>query len=107
MSSQYWHQYNTHNPLLSLFPPPQALAVTTGRDASKLKDEYDREGDLGKVAASSRAAQRLMFQPKPLTVREVGGGGGCCAWVGETPMQGSGGVGFCGGCGWVFVGVGG
>jgi DNA ligase-1 len=49
----------------------QALASATGKTPQKVKAEYDKEGDLGKVAASARATQKTMFKAAPLTVQGV------------------------------------
>lgn len=49
----------------------KALAQATGRKESAIKKEYDEEGDLGVVAAASRATQKTMFQPAPLTIPGV------------------------------------
>jgi DNA ligase-1 len=49
----------------------KALAQATGRKESAIKKEYDEEGDLGVVAAASRATQKTMFQPAPLTISGV------------------------------------
>ena len=49
----------------------RALAEATGRSESKVKLDLDRRGDLGVVAAEARAAQKVMFKPKPLTVASV------------------------------------
>jgi hypothetical protein len=38
-----------------------------------IKGEYDESGDLGKVASKSRAGQKPMFKPPPLTVQSVRG----------------------------------
>lgn len=49
----------------------KGLAVVTGRSIENLKSMYDEQGDLGDVAASTRATQKTMFPPPPLTVRKV------------------------------------
>ena len=49
----------------------QALSQATGKSIPKVKAEYDKEGDLGTVAANARSAQKTMFQAAPLTVRAV------------------------------------
>ena len=49
----------------------RALAEATGRSEAKVKLDLDRRGDLGVVAAEARAAQKVMFKPKPLTVASV------------------------------------
>ena len=47
------------------------MAEATGRSEAKVKLDLDRRGDLGVVAAEARAAQKVMFKPKPLTVASV------------------------------------
>lgn len=49
----------------------KALAQGTGREMATVKAEYRKEGDIGVVALKSRAHQRLMFKPKPLTMVQV------------------------------------
>ncbi|KAI9634087.1 putative DNA ligase [Dioszegia hungarica] len=49
----------------------KAIAESTGRAAPKIKDDFRKEGDLGKVAMMSRNTQPTMFKPKPLTVPSV------------------------------------
>lgn len=49
----------------------KALAQATGRKESAIKAEYGTSGDLGSVAAASRATQKTMFAPPPLTVAGV------------------------------------
>ncbi|CAK0786390.1 hypothetical protein CVIRNUC_009603 [Coccomyxa viridis] len=49
----------------------KALAQATGKSMQKVKAEYDKEGDLGTVAANARSSQKTMFQSAPLTVRAV------------------------------------
>ena len=49
----------------------KALAEATGRTEVAVKAAYTAEGDLGVVAMQSRATQRTMFTPAPLTVRGV------------------------------------
>lgn len=49
----------------------KALAQATGRKESAIKDDYDSSGDLGVVAAASRATQKTMFTPPPLTIAAV------------------------------------
>lgn len=49
----------------------KALAQATGRKESAVKSEYDACGDLGSVAAASRATQRTMFTPPALSVAGV------------------------------------
>ncbi|KAK4957411.1 ATP-dependent DNA ligase Cdc17 [Elasticomyces elasticus] len=49
----------------------KAIGETTGRSAKVIKDDQQKIGDLGLVAAKSRGNQPTMFKPKPLTVRGV------------------------------------
>ncbi|KAK4685375.1 DNA ligase 1, partial [Tremellales sp. Uapishka_1] len=49
----------------------KAIAESTGRATTKIKDDLRKEGDLGKVAMMSRNTQPTMFKPKPLTVPYV------------------------------------
>lgn len=49
----------------------KAIAESTGRTTAKIKESLANVGDLGKVAQSSREAQKTMFQPRPLTVESV------------------------------------
>ncbi|KAK1922099.1 putative DNA ligase [Papiliotrema laurentii] len=49
----------------------KAIAESTGRATTKIKEDLRREGDLGKVAMLSRNNQPTMFKPKPLTVPGV------------------------------------
>lgn len=49
----------------------KALSQATGRKESIIKSDYDSSGDLGVVAAASRATQRTMFAPPPLTISGV------------------------------------
>ncbi|KAK5739005.1 ATP-dependent DNA ligase Cdc17 [Elasticomyces elasticus] len=49
----------------------KAVGETTGRSAKVIKDDQQKIGDLGLVAAKSRGNQPTMFKPKPLTVRGV------------------------------------
>ncbi|CAD6576021.1 MAG: hypothetical protein TREMPRED_001559 [Tremellales sp. Tagirdzhanova-0007] len=49
----------------------KAIAESTGRATTKIKEDLRREGDLGKVAMISRSNQPTMFKPKPLTVPSV------------------------------------
>jgi DNA ligase 1 len=49
----------------------KALSLATGRKESAIKSDYDKVGDIGAVAAASRATQKTMFTPPPLTVAGV------------------------------------
>jgi len=49
----------------------KAIGETTGRSQAIIKSDQQEIGDLGLVAAKSRANQPTMFKPKPLTVRGV------------------------------------
>lgn len=49
----------------------KALAGATGRAVKEIKRDVEKQGDLGLVAESSRSKQRMLFQPKRLTVRDV------------------------------------
>ncbi|KKA27132.1 hypothetical protein TD95_000391 [Thielaviopsis punctulata] len=49
----------------------KAIGETTGRSLAVIKQDQKEIGDLGLVAVKSRATQRTMFKPKPLTVRGV------------------------------------
>lgn len=49
----------------------KAIAQSTGRELSKIKDDVHKEGDLGIVAERSRSNQKMMFQPAPHTVNGV------------------------------------
>ncbi|KAF2486807.1 hypothetical protein BDY17DRAFT_292148 [Neohortaea acidophila] len=49
----------------------KAIGETTGRNLKIIKDDQNKIGDLGLVAAKSRSNQPTMFKPKPLTVRGV------------------------------------
>ena len=49
----------------------KALSQATGRKESTIKSDYDDCGDLGKVATASRATQKTMFAPPPLTISGV------------------------------------
>ncbi|KAG1331722.1 DNA ligase 1 [Cocos nucifera] len=49
----------------------KALAEAYGRKEEHVKKQNSELGDLGLVAKASRSTQRLMFQPKPLTIDKV------------------------------------
>jgi DNA ligase-1 len=49
----------------------KAIGETTGRNLKIIKEDQQKIGDLGLVAAKSRSNQPTMFKPKPLTVRGV------------------------------------
>lgn len=49
----------------------KAIGETTGRSLKIIKEDQQKIGDLGLVAAKSRQNQPTMFKPKPLTVRGV------------------------------------
>ena len=49
----------------------KAIGETTGRSLNVIKTDQNEIGDLGLVAAKSKSNQKLMFKPKPLTVRAV------------------------------------
>lgn len=49
----------------------KAIGEATGRNLATVKKDQKEIGDLGLVAAKSRAKQQLMFKPKALTVRGV------------------------------------
>lgn len=49
----------------------KAIGETTGRTLKIIKEDQQKIGDLGLVAAKSRSNQPTMFKPKPLTVRGV------------------------------------
>lgn len=49
----------------------KAVGAATGRSMAKIKADYEEVGDLGTVAQASKSTQRMMFQPKPLTVVSV------------------------------------
>lgn len=49
----------------------KAIGESTGRNLKIIKEDQQKIGDLGLVAAKSRQNQPTMFKPKPLTVRGV------------------------------------
>lgn len=49
----------------------KAIGETTGRNLKIIKEDQQKIGDLGLVAAKSRQNQPTMFKPKPLSVRGV------------------------------------
>ncbi|KAK3064849.1 ATP-dependent DNA ligase Cdc17, partial [Teratosphaeriaceae sp. CCFEE 6253] len=49
----------------------KAIGESTGRTLKIVKDDQQKIGDLGLVAAMSRGKQPTMFKPKPLTIRGV------------------------------------
>jgi DNA ligase 1 len=49
----------------------KAIGETTGRNLNIIKEDQQKIGDLGLVAAKSRQNQPTMFKPKPLTIRGV------------------------------------
>ncbi|WPG99906.1 dna ligase 1 [Acrodontium crateriforme] len=49
----------------------KAIGESTGRTLKIIKEDQQKIGDLGLVAAKSRANQPTMFKPKALTVRGV------------------------------------
>lgn len=49
----------------------KALSDVTGISAANLKSQYKKVGDLGDLAANTRAKQKTMFPLPPLTVRKV------------------------------------
>lgn len=49
----------------------KAIGETTGRNLKIIKEDQQKIGDLGLVAAKSRQNQPTMFKPKPLTIRGV------------------------------------
>ncbi|PVG00774.1 putative CDC9-DNA ligase I [Serendipita vermifera] len=49
----------------------KAISESTGRPIQSIKAELKKEGDLGLVAMHSKASQRTIFKPKPLTVPHV------------------------------------
>ncbi|CAE6502936.1 unnamed protein product [Rhizoctonia solani] len=49
----------------------KAIGESTGRKIDAIKDELKKEGDLGLVAMNSRAMQKTLWKPKPLTLPAV------------------------------------
>ena len=49
----------------------KAIAEATGRSPAQLKADVANIGDLGEVALACRNKQKTMFQPSPLSVRDV------------------------------------
>ncbi|KIL70848.1 hypothetical protein M378DRAFT_155782 [Amanita muscaria Koide BX008] len=49
----------------------KAIGESTGRSLSVVKADLKREGDLGLVAMNSKASQKTLFKPKPLTLSFV------------------------------------
>lgn len=49
----------------------KALSEAYGRKEEHVKKQNSELGDLGLVAKASRSTQKLMFQPKPLTIDKV------------------------------------
>ncbi|KAL1306817.1 hypothetical protein AAFC00_005474 [Neodothiora populina] len=49
----------------------KAIGDSTGRSLKIIKEDQQKIGDLGLVAAKSKGSQPTMFKPKPLTVRGV------------------------------------
>ncbi|KAK6443255.1 ATP-dependent DNA ligase Cdc17 [Oleoguttula sp. CCFEE 5521] len=52
----------------------KAIGESTGRTLKIIKEDQQKIGDLGLVAAKSRQNQPTMFKPKPLTIRGVHSG---------------------------------
>ncbi|KAF8846362.1 ATP-dependent DNA ligase [Paxillus ammoniavirescens] len=46
----------------------KAISESTGRSLAVVKSDLKKEGDLGLVAMNSKAGQKTLFKPKPLTV---------------------------------------
>lgn len=55
------------------FAPPRPPARHAGKKLASVRELYTEHGDLGTVADLSRATQRTLFPPPPLTVQ------GCAA----------------------------
>jgi DNA ligase-1 len=66
----------------------KAIGETTGRSLKIIKEDQQKIGDLGLVAAKSRQNQPTMFKPKALTVRGVHEGLKKIATVEGTGSQG-------------------
>jgi DNA ligase-1 len=66
----------------------KAIGETTGRSLKIIKEDQQKIGDLGLVAAKSRQNQPTMFKPKALTVRGVHEGLMKIATVEGTGSQG-------------------
>lgn len=49
----------------------KALAQTTGKKESAIKEEYAKKGDLGTVAAENRSKQATLVKKRTLTVKHV------------------------------------
>lgn len=49
----------------------KAIGDSTGRSLKVIKEDQQKIGDLGLVAAKSKGSQPTMFKPKPLTIRGV------------------------------------
>ncbi|CCO35623.1 DNA ligase 1 [Rhizoctonia solani AG-1 IB] len=49
----------------------KAIGESTGRKIDAIKEELKKEGDLGLVAMNSRAMQKTLWKPKPLTLPAV------------------------------------
>ena len=49
----------------------KALSEATGRNMAQLKKQLNDIGDIGSCSEISKTNQRLLVQPKPLTVQHV------------------------------------
>ncbi|KAJ2827462.1 ATP-dependent DNA ligase Cdc17, partial [Coemansia furcata] len=49
----------------------KSIAVATGKQASRVKQEQQELGDLGLVVQRGKSGQRTMFKPKPLSISKV------------------------------------
>lgn len=49
----------------------KAISQATGRGMKDVRAAMHEQGDLGLVAEASKSTQRTLFQPKPLSVRQV------------------------------------